>query len=159
MAQAKQSKLLVTLPSDTEFAMSRVFDAPRELVFKAHSSCEHMKHWWGPRQYEFAECEIDFRPGGKWRVVQRGPAGDEHVFYGEYLEIVEPEKITWTFGWEGLVCRETHTLTEKDGKTTISSLSVYDTREARDAMMQGDSMEQGAAETYDRLDEYLKTLL
>jgi uncharacterized protein YndB with AHSA1/START domain len=58
-----------------------------------------------------------------------------------------------------LVCRETHTLTEKDGKTTISSLSVYDTREARDAMMQGDSMEQGAAETYDRLDEYLKTLL
>ena len=158
MAQTGQSALTVTLPSDIEIAMTRTFDAPRHLVFKAHSSCEHMKHWWGPRQYEIAECELDFRPGGKWRIVHRAPDGRGHTFYGEYKEIVEPEKITWTFGWEGYVSTETMTLTEKDGKTTISTLSKYDSREARDEMMQGDSMEQGASETYERLDEYLRTL-
>ena len=154
MAQKTGSALNFSLPSDTEISMSRTFDAPRDLVFKAHSSCEHMKHWWGPRQYEFAACEVDFRPGGKWRVVHRGPEGDEHTFYGEYKEIVEPEKITWTFGWEGYGSTETMTLTENDGKTTISTLSRYDSKEARDAMMSGDSMEQGAAETYEGLDEY-----
>ena len=158
MAETKSSKLKVSLPSDKQIAMSRTFDAPRDLVFKAHTSCEHMKHWWGPRQYEIAECDIDFRPGGKWRIVHRAADGGEYIFYGEYQEIVAPEKITWTFGWEGYVSTETMTLTERDGKTTISTTSEYDSKDARDAMMQGDSMEQGANETYDRLDEYLKTL-
>jgi uncharacterized protein YndB with AHSA1/START domain len=158
MAQTGQSTLKVSLPSNTEISMSRTFDAPRELVFKAHSSCEHMKRWWGPRQYEIASCELDFRPGGKWKIVHRAQDGGEHTFYGEYIDIVEPEKITWTFGWEGYVSTETMTLTEQDGKTTISTQSQYDSKEARDEMMQGDSMEQGANETYDRLDEYLKTL-
>ena len=67
-------KLTVTTPSDREILMTRVFDAPRDLVFEAHSSCEHMSNWWGPRKYEFASCEIDFRPGGKGRIVHRALA-------------------------------------------------------------------------------------
>jgi uncharacterized protein YndB with AHSA1/START domain len=158
MADTTSSALKVTLTSDTEISMTRTFDAPRELVFKAHSSCEHMTHWWGPRQYEIAECEIDFRPGGKWRIVHRGQEGDQYTFSGEYREIVSPERITWTFVWEGHVSVETMVLDEKDGKTTITTNSTYDSKEDRDAMMSGDAMEQGAAETYDRLEEYLKEL-
>ena len=56
-----------------KIVMTRVFDAPRELVFDAHSSCEHVSHWWGPRNHEVVQCEIDFRPGGAWRIAHRGP--------------------------------------------------------------------------------------
>ena len=92
---ASGNKLSVTTPSDREIVMTRVFDAPRDLVFEAHSSCEHMSNWWGPRKYEFASCEIDFRAGGKWRIVHRGPAGeDDHGFRGEFREIVPPEDVT-----------------------------------------------------------------
>ena len=154
------SKLTVTTPSDREIVMTRIFDAPRDLVFEAHTSCDHMSNWWGPRKYEIASCEIDFRPGGKWRIVHRGPDGEEYGFRGEYREIVPPERITWTFefeGWPGQVAVETLTLEEHDGKTTITATSVYDSVEARDAMIDS-GMESGAAESFDRLDEYLEVL-
>lgn len=154
------SRLTVTTPSEREIVMTRVFDAPRELVFEAHTSCEHLKHWWGPRRYEIAGCEIDFRPGGAWRVVHRGPDGEEHAFYGEYREIVRPERITWTFEWGGMpghASVETLTLEERDGKTTLTATSVYDSVEDRDAMLSGGA-EEGAAESFDRLDEYLEVL-
>jgi uncharacterized protein YndB with AHSA1/START domain len=157
---ASDSKLEVTTPSDREIVMTRVFDAPRDLVFEAHTSCEHMSNWWGPRKYEFASCEMDFRPGGKWRIVHRGPDGEEYGFHGEFREIVPPERITWTFefeGWPGQVSMETLELEEHDGKTTITATSVYDSVEARDAMIES-GMESGAAESYDRLDEYLEVL-
>ena len=69
--------LTVTTPSDREIVMTRVFDAPRDLVFEAHTSCEHLSRWWGPRGYEIAGCEVDFRPGGSWRIVHRAPDGEE----------------------------------------------------------------------------------
>ncbi len=153
------NKLEVTDPTDREIVMTRVFDAPRDLVFEAHSSCDHMRNWWGPRKYEIAECNIDFRPGGTWRVVHRAE-GEEHVFSGEFRDIVRPERITWTFEWEGApghVSVETLTLEEHDGKTTLTSTSVFDSVEDRDGML-GSGMEEGAAETYDRLDEYLEVL-
>src|SRR4029079_12662486 len=93
--------LQVTAPSDTEIVMTRVFDAPRDLVFEAHTSCEHVSKWWGPRKYETVSCEIDFRVGGTWRIVHSGPDGEIPAFYGEYLEIERPERFTWTFNWEG----------------------------------------------------------
>jgi uncharacterized protein YndB with AHSA1/START domain len=154
------NKLEVTTPSDREIVMTRVFDAPRDLVFEAHSSCEHLSHWWGPRKYEVTSCDVDFRPGGAWRIVHRGPDGEEHGFRGEYREIVPPERIEWTFeyeGWPGQVAVETLTLDERDGKTTLTSTSVHDSVEARDAMLES-GMEEGAAETMDRLDEYLEVL-
>jgi uncharacterized protein YndB with AHSA1/START domain len=154
------NKLTVTTPSDREIVMTRVFDAPRDLVFEAHTSCEHMTNWWGPRKYEFASCEIDFRPGGTWRIVHRGPDGEELGFHGEFREIVRPERIVWTFefeGWPGQVSVETLTLDEHDGKTTVTATSVWDSVQDRDGML-GSGMESGAAETYDRLDEYLEVL-
>jgi uncharacterized protein YndB with AHSA1/START domain len=154
-------KLTVMTPSDREIVMTRTFDAPRELVFEAHSSCEHMSNWWGPRKYEVASCEIDFRPSGSWRIVHKTADGsEEYGFRGEFREIVPPERIVWTFEWEGMpghVSVETLTLEERDGKTTLTATSVYDTVEDRDGMLQS-GMEEGAAEAYDRLDEYLVTL-
>jgi uncharacterized protein YndB with AHSA1/START domain len=155
------SKLTLDTPSDREIVMTRTVDAPRELVFEAHSSCEHMRNWWGPRKYEVESCEIDFRPGGTWRITHKSTEGpEEHGFHGEYREIVRPERIVWTFEWEGMpghVTVETLTLDEQDGKTTLTARSVYDTVEDRDGMLQSGAAE-GAAETYDRLEEYLETL-
>ncbi len=152
--------LEVTTPSDREIVITRQFDAPRDLVFEAHTSCEHMKNWWGPRKYEIAECDIDFREGGTWHVVHRGPDGDHHEFRGEYKELARPERIVWTFEWMGApghISEETLTLAEQDGKTVLTASAVYSSKEDRDGMMQT-GMEEGAAETYERLDEYLETL-
>jgi uncharacterized protein YndB with AHSA1/START domain len=153
------NKLTVTTPSEKEIRMTRVFDAPRDLVFEAHTSCEHMSNWWGPRKYDIASCEMDFRPGGKWRIVHRAP-GEEHGFRGEFREIVPPERIVWTFEYEGMpghIAVETLTLEEQDGKTTVTANSVWDSVEDRDGMLDS-GMEEGAAETYERLDEYLEKL-
>jgi uncharacterized protein YndB with AHSA1/START domain len=160
MGGSGSNRLQVTTPSDREIVMTRVFDAPRDLVFEAHSSCEHMRNWWGPRKYDVIACEIDFRPGGTWRIVHRGPDGEEYPFRGEYREIDRPERIVWTFEFEGMpgnVSVETLTLEESDGKTTMTATSVYDTVEQRDGMLET-GMESGAAETMERLDEYLEVL-
>ena len=155
-----KNELTVTTPSDREMVMTHVFDAPRDLVFEAHTSCEHISNWWGPRKYEVASCEIDFRPGGAWRIVHRGPDGEEIAFYGEYREIVRPERIVWTFGFEGMPGSpgpETMVFEEDDGKTTLTTTSVFNTVEERDGMLES-GMESGAVETYERLDEYLDVL-
>ncbi|MGA9160587.1 MAG: SRPBCC family protein [Actinomycetota bacterium] len=150
----------LTTPSDREIVMTRVFDAPRDLVFVAHSSCEHMSRWWGPRKYGVASCEIDFRPGGAWRIVNRRQDGEEIAFFGEYLEIVRPERFVWTFGFEGMPGEpgpETYVFEEHEGKTTLTATAVFGSVEERDAVL-GSGMESGAAETWDRLDEYLEVL-
>ena len=160
MAGSGSKQLMVTTPSDREIVTTRVFDAPRELVFEAHSSCEHMSRWWGPRRYEIGDCKMDFRPGGAWRIVHRGSQGEEHGFRGEFREIVPPERIVWTFEYEGMpghISVQTATFEEHDGKTTLTATVVFDTVEDRDGMLQS-GMEEGAAETYDRLDEYLEVL-
>ena len=152
--------LRVTTPSDTQIQMTRVFDAPRELVFEAHSSAEHMSNWWGPRKYEVVSAEYDFREGGTWRILHRGPDGDEHGFRGEFREIVPPEKIVCTFeyeGWPGQIAVETLTLEEREGKTVLTAVSESGSKEARDAFIES-GMEDGARETYERLEEYLEQL-
>jgi uncharacterized protein YndB with AHSA1/START domain len=154
------NKLKVTTPSDREIVMTRVFDAPRDLVFEAHTSCEHMSNWWGPRKYDVASCDVDFRPGGAWRVVHKGPEGEIHGFRGEFREILRPERIVWTFEYEGMpghVSVDTVTFQERDGKTTLVVTSVFDNLQDRDGMLQS-GMEEGAAETWDRLEEYLEVL-
>jgi uncharacterized protein YndB with AHSA1/START domain len=160
MPARSSSAMSVTLPSDREIVLTRVFDAPRRLVFEALTSCEHLKHWWGPRRYTVASCKMDFRPGGAYRIVQSGADGAEFGFRGEYREIVPPERIVQTFEFEGMpghVSVETLTLVEQDGKTTYTSTSVFDSVEDRDGMLQS-GMEEGASETMDRLAEYLETL-
>jgi uncharacterized protein YndB with AHSA1/START domain len=149
-------KLIVTTPSDLEIVMTREINAPRQLVYEAHTRPEHLRHWWGPRKSELVVCEIDFRPGGAYRFVLREPDGD-YGFRGEFREIVPPERITWTFEYEGMpghTSVETMTFTEYEGRTTIHVRSVYDSVEDRDAMLQS-GMEVGAGEIYDRLEEHL----
>ena len=152
-----EHQLVTTTPTDVEIVMSRTFDAPRELVFEAHSSCEHLSNWWGPRDNKVLDCDVDFRPGGSWKVVLDHSDGPI-TFFGEYLDIVPPEKITWTFGFNDEPGGpETYVFEEHDGKTTITSKATFPSKEARDAAL-GTGMEKGAAETYDRLDEYLEAL-
>jgi uncharacterized protein YndB with AHSA1/START domain len=152
------------LRGDREIYMERVFDAPKRLVFLAHSKAEHMRNWWGPRAFETTHCELDFRVGGKWRIAHRGPDGTEYGFHGEYREIVKDERITWTFEFEGMpgipadnVALETMTLEEKNGKTTLKVSSIAPSKEARDGMAQS-GMEWGARQTFDRLDELVAKL-
>jgi uncharacterized protein YndB with AHSA1/START domain len=161
MGATGRTELTLETPSDREIVMTRVFDAPRELVFEAHSSCEHMSRWWGPRRYAFASCSMDFRPGGAWRIVLRGPDGEIPGFRGEYREIVRPERIVWTFEWAGMpgqVGPETMVFEEHDGRTTLTTTSVFTTKEERDGVIES-GMVSGAAETYERLDSYLADLL
>lgn len=140
--------------------MTRVFDVPRHLVFEAHSKREHLEKWWGPRGYTLPVCDLDFRPGGAYRFVSRGPDGGEDAFRGEFREIVPPERITYTFEWEGMpghISVETLVFEELDGQTRLTATSVYDSVEDRDGMLSS-GMEQGAAETWDRLAELVETM-
>ncbi len=160
MTADQTSALQVMLPSDLEIAMTRVFDAPRELVYKAHTDPELTPRWWGQRGSTTIVDKMDVRPGGAWRFVQKAPDGSEYAFRGEYREVVPPERLAYTFEFEGMpgkVLVETITFTETDGKTTLTSVSVFDTKEDRDGML-ASGMESGAAESMDRLEELLATL-
>jgi uncharacterized protein YndB with AHSA1/START domain len=150
--------LTVTQPSDLEIKMVRVFDAPRALVFEAHAKPEHIKHWWG--RGNPLDCDMDFRPGGTYRFVEQAPDGEQYAFRGEYREIREPELIVQTFEFEGMpghVCVETLELTEEGGKTTVTSVTRFDTKEERDGMA-ASGMADGARQSYEALAEYLTKL-
>ena len=153
--------LTVTTPSDLEIVLTREFDAPRALVFDVLSKPEHLPHWWGGPSSTLIHCEMDFRPGGKWRFVERDKDGQEWGFRGEVREVVPPERIVQTFEWEGLpghISVETMQLEDLGGRTRITVSSVFDSVEDRDGMLQS-GMEQGAGDSYDRLEAYLQTLV
>jgi uncharacterized protein YndB with AHSA1/START domain len=150
----------VSLPSEHEIILSRDFDAPRELVFEAFSKPEHLARWWGQKDSTLPVCEMDFRPGGAWRFVEHAADGNDYGFRGEYRDIVRPERITWTFEFEGApghIVVETMTFEDLGGRTRIIGTSVFDTVEDRDEMYNS-GMARGASEAYDRLDVVLQTL-
>lgn len=157
--QAKtHNPLTLTTPSDREIVMTRVFDAPRELVFQAHVDPKAIPQWWGPRRYQTIVDKMDVRPGGAWRFINRAADGEEHAFRGEFREVTPPERIVWTFEYEGFpghVSVETVTFTEQDGKTLLTATAVFESKEERDATLQS-GMEAGAAETWDRLAELVE---
>jgi uncharacterized protein YndB with AHSA1/START domain len=149
-----------TTPSDREIGMTRVFDAPRELVYQAYTDPNHVPHWWGPRRMTTTVNTLDVRPGGAWRIVQRDPEGNEYGFRGEYREVVPPERLVYTFEFEGMpghILVETVTFEEQDGKTTVTSTALFDSVEDRDGMLES-GMESGAIESWDRLEELLGRL-
>lgn len=154
------SKLnLITEPGKQEIVITRVFDAPRELVFKALTDPKLIPHWWGPRRLTTAVDKMDVRPGGMWRFINRDASNNEFGFHGVYHEITPPVRLVYTFEFEampGHVLMETVRLEEFKGKTTLIDQSVYQSVEDRDGMLQS-GMEEGAAETYDRFAELLKT--
>jgi uncharacterized protein YndB with AHSA1/START domain len=154
-------KLTVTIkPDRAEF--ERVFDVPRRLVWEAMSKPEHYPHWWGVASDEMISCELDFRAGGSYRFVTRGAEGVENAFRGEIREVVPRERLVQTFEYEGMpgnIMLDSLTLAEQDGKTLlrVTSIFVAGSPEAFDAMMEA-GMAEGAAETYDRLEAYARTL-
>jgi uncharacterized protein YndB with AHSA1/START domain len=151
--------LHVTTPSDREIVMTRVFDAPRSLVFDAYTKPELLRRWLlGPPGWTMVVCDIDLRVGGAYRFVWRGLDGTEMGMGGVHREIVPPERIVTTAlfdeDWTGGETLNTLVLTEHDGKTTLTNTVLYSSREARDNALRT-GMEQGMAAGYDRLAELL----
>lgn len=149
--------LQVTTPTEREIVLTRVFDAPRHLVFDALTKPDLLKRWFSPRGRSLVVCEVDLKVGGTWRFVWRGPDGTDMGMRGVYREIVPPERLVNTetfddFPGESLV---TTVLVEHGGKTTLTATALYPSREIRDAVIKS-GMEHGAAECYDRLAELLE---
>jgi uncharacterized protein YndB with AHSA1/START domain len=151
----------VTTPSDQEIRLTRVFDAPRQLVFEAMTKPEHVRRWWGclGEGYSVPVCEIDFRPGGAWRFVNRHPKG-EAAFYGEYREITPPSRVVFTEIFEPFpdsVSVVTADLSEEGGKTRLTATVRYPSLQVRDMVM-ATGMAKGAGISYDRLEDLVAEL-
>ncbi|MCC6317179.1 MAG: SRPBCC family protein [Gemmatimonadaceae bacterium] len=150
----------VTLPSDTEILITRQFDAPAALVFKATTTPELVKRWWGFESSEWLVCEIDLRVGGSWRYVTREANGYEVGFHGEYREIAAPTRLVTTEVFEGFPdagALNTMTLVEKDGVTTMTTLVQHTIREHRDAHINS-GMEGGMQVSFNRLEDVVSGL-
>jgi uncharacterized protein YndB with AHSA1/START domain len=148
--------LKVTTPSEREVRMVRVFDAPRRLVFDAFTKPELLKRWFGPRGWSLVVCEVDFRVGGGFRFVLRGPDGTDMGMRGVYREIEPPERSVHMESFDDYPgeSQVTSVFVEQGGKTTLTVTVLYPSREVRDIVIKS-GMEHGAAETYDRLAELL----
>jgi uncharacterized protein YndB with AHSA1/START domain len=149
-----------TTPSDREVAMTRVFDAPRRLVWEAWTNPKHVPHWLlGPEGWTMPVCEIDLRPGGAWHFVWRRSDGSEMEMRGLYKEITAPDRLvtteSWGDDWPETV--NTLTLSEENGKTTMTQTVLYPSKEARDAALKT-GMKDGASESFDRLARHLQTM-
>lgn len=158
---ANRDTFEATTPSDREITLTRLFDAPRQLVFDAMTRPEHVRRWWGilDERYSVHVCDIDLRPGGAWRFVGRGPAG-EFAFRGVYREVDPPDRLVYTEIYEPFPDAEsvvTTLLTEERGKTRLTITSLYPTAEVRD-MVLGTGMERGAGISYDRLEDLVQEL-
>jgi uncharacterized protein YndB with AHSA1/START domain len=143
---------------ELKIVMERLFDAPRELVWKAFTDPASIPQWWGPGILTTTVDKMDVRPGGLWRYIQRDPEGNEYAFNGKYLEVTRPERLSFTFEFEpmaGHVLVQTVTLEEHEGKTKVTSTAVYDTLEDLDGMV-NTGMEAGATESWDRLAELVE---
>jgi uncharacterized protein YndB with AHSA1/START domain len=153
---ANSDTFQVSTPSDQEVCMTRLFNAPRQLVFEAMTKPEHIRRWWGilDEHHSVSVCEVDFRLGGAWRFVGKGPRG-EVAFYGVYREINAPERVVFTEIFAPYPQEEsvvTSLLTEESGKTRLTVTVRYSSLEVRD-MVIGTGMAKGAAISYDRLEE------
>jgi uncharacterized protein YndB with AHSA1/START domain len=148
--------LKVSLPSEREIVMTRVFDAPRSLVFDGLTKPELLRRWFGPRGWSLAVCEADLNVGGAWRWVLRGPGGKDMGMRGVYQEITPPERLVSTESFDDYPGESLNTLilAEQDGKTTFTITVRYASQEIRDAVIKS-GMEHGAAECYDKLAEML----
>ena len=153
----------VTLPADNQILITREFAAPKHLVFRAITTPELIKRWWNAKRGEVTLAELDLVVGGKWRQVMVTPDGFEVGFHGEYKDIVENERIVSTEVYEGAPGDDeggslnTLTLTEADGRTTMTVLCEYPSREIRDMVIQS-GMEAGMQDAYDLLEEVAVSL-
>jgi uncharacterized protein YndB with AHSA1/START domain len=180
---AEKSKLNSTsLPAspaaceDIEFVITRIFNAPRILAFKAWTDPQQMAQWWGPHGFTNPVCELDVRVGGAWRIVMRGPDGTEHPAKGVYREIVEPERIVWTIDhsdlpdqWHDMVnpnrpqgqgkptleALSTVTFEEFEGMTKLTIRTRFESVAIRDALLKI-GMNEGWSQSLERLAAVLR---
>jgi uncharacterized protein YndB with AHSA1/START domain len=151
---------VVTLPTDTQILITREFDAPKHLVYKAWTTPELIKRWWSGDRGEVTSVEVDLRVGGAWRYVMVANGGFEVAFHGEYREIVPNELIVATEVWEGMpdaYAVDTHTFSEKDGRTTLHLLVEHSSKEHRDGHINS-GMEGGMQEAMDHLEQVAVSL-
>ena len=158
---ANSDSFKVTTPSDQEIRMTRLFNAPRHLVFDAMTKPEHVEQWWGRlgEGYSVPVCEIDLRVGGAWRFVNRHPDGDA-AFYGEYREITPPSRLVFTEIFEPFpdaVSVVTAEFTEEGGKTRLTATVRYSSQDVLD-MVIASGMSSGAGISYDRLEDLVAAL-
>jgi uncharacterized protein YndB with AHSA1/START domain len=144
--------LQVATPTDREIVLTRVFDAPRRLVFDAFTKPELLKRWFGPHGWSLVVCEVDLRVGGTFRFVLRGPDGREMGMRGVYREIVAPERSVHMESFDDYPgeSQVTTILAEEGGRTTLTATVLYPSQEIRDMVIRS-GMEHGAAESYDKL--------
>ena len=149
----------VTMPSEREIVIERVFDAPRTLVFEAWTKAEHVAHWWDPSGTPLAVCEIDLRPNGAFRFENAGPDGAKYPFTGFYREVTAPARLV--MGGPSPVSNGesvcTLVFSEHDGKTTLTMTFACQSKADRDALLQM-RVDEGTAQTLDNLDAYLGTI-
>jgi len=148
---------------ERDLVISRVFDAPRDVVFRAFSTSEALAHWWGPKGWTLPVSNLDFRPGGTWHYCMRGPGGEESWGISRYSEIVEGERIVYTDAFsdaEGKVAegmppmRITIEFADEDGKTRVTSRTEFASGDALKQVLDMGVVE-GTTQTWDRLEEYL----
>jgi uncharacterized protein YndB with AHSA1/START domain len=155
MAEMTHSaKAVVTLPSDTQILITREFDAPRHLVYRAWTTPDLIKRWWGGQRGEVTLAEVDLRVGGTWRFVMTANGGFEVGFHGEYREIVPNERLVATEVYEAMpdeAALNTLTLTESDGRTTLTVLVDHASQATRDLHI-ASGMEEGMQESFDQLE-------
>jgi uncharacterized protein YndB with AHSA1/START domain len=154
----------ITTPTDEQILITREFDAPRHLVYKAWTTPDLVRRWWAGRRGEMKSVEMDLRVGGAWRYVMEATGGFEVAFHGEYREIVPEERIVTTEIYEGAdalpdedVPLNIITFTETDGRTTVELLTQTTSKELRD-MILGSGMEVGVQEQMDILEELARSL-
>ena len=150
----------VTLPTDTQILITRDFEAPRHLVYRAYTTPELIKRWWSGDRGEVISAEVDLRPGGAWRYVMVANGGFEVAFHGEYQEIVPDERIVATEVFEGMpdaAAMTTTTFTETDGRTTLATLVQHSSQEHRDAHINS-GMEGGMQEAMNYLEQVARSL-
>ncbi len=163
MAVTSSGTATVTLPTDEQILITREFDAPRHLVYRAWTTPELVKRWWHAKRGTMTVAEIDLRVGGRWRYAMVTDGGFEVGFHGEFREIVPNERIVSTEVYEGIPDAEEHaalntlTLTEVDGRTILTVLVEHPTKEGRDAHIDS-GMEPGMQDAMDLLEEVAVSL-
>jgi uncharacterized protein YndB with AHSA1/START domain len=157
MTAEQRNRATLTTPAEREILTERVFDAPRERVWAAYTDPALIPRWWGLRGAETVVDQLDLRPGGAWRFVEHNRDGTQAAFRGVYREVTAPERLVYTFeyeGWPGKVLIDTATFEDLGERTKLAIHSLFHTTEERDAMIDA-GMEKGLNEGYEQLDELL----
>lgn len=150
----------VAEPGKQEVVVTRLFDVPRERLFKAMTDPKLIPQWWGPAYLTTVVEKMDVKPGGSWRYIQRDDKGNEFGFHGVYHQVAASEQLVYTFEFEGVpghVAMETCTFEDVNGKTLLHDQVVFQSVEDRDGMVQS-GMEQGNNEGMDRLAALVSTM-